>query len=417
VSLATRTRATYAVWQALCGVFQDSDEDEDVRVAAARALGRHNPAAAPNQLCRPLAGDPARRVRREAVAVLSQVGRVPATLESGLQRDLDTLRAHIAPLPLANLALTYGRDPRVLAALNQALGHTDPAIRVIAQRGLGMLGEMSAVVRALHDEASQVRAGAAETLGFYSLLAEGDIAALEAALQDGDADVRQAAQVALRRLGRRPLPVPPPVARTQASSSEATAPDAWRPFLEQWSRQWLGVHEYAVEQTDEVIASGWLGYPGATEQEVEQLERRLGRTLPPSYRAFLRVSNGWRRTSPFIEQVWSTADVGYFRERHQDWIDVLMDDASEVSDEQHGRYGDEQDVIVFRAEYLRDAVQISDVGDAAVYLLNPVVVTADGEWEAWFLASWLPGAKRYRSFWDLLHAEYAAFTQLESQTS
>ncbi|MER6977287.1 hypothetical protein [Streptomyces carpinensis] len=44
-----------------------------------------------------------------------------------------------------------------------------------------------------------------------------------------------------------------------------------------------------------------------------------------------------------------------------------------------------------------------------VYLLNPCVVTSDGEWEAWYLAHWLPGAVRYRSFWDLMNDEYKSF--------
>ena len=50
--------------------------------------------------------------------------------------------------------------------------------------------------------------------------------------------------------------------------------------------------------------------------------------------------------------------------------------------------------------------------DSAIYLLNPKVVTPDGEWEAWFFANWLPGAARYRSFVELMQAEYRSFRQL-----
>jgi hypothetical protein len=45
-----------------------------------------------------------------------------------------------------------------------------------------------------------------------------------------------------------------------------------------------------------------------------------------------------------------------------------------------------------------------DNGD---YLLIPRVVT-DGEWEAWHLANFLPGASRFRSFADLMSDELAA---------
>ena len=49
------------------------------------------------------------------------------------------------------------------------------------------------------------------------------------------------------------------------------------------------------EIAPEVIASRWLGYPGATEEQIMNLETRLGRKLPPSYRAFLKASNGFRQ--------------------------------------------------------------------------------------------------------------------------
>ena len=69
-----------------------------------------------------------------------------------------------------------------------------------------------------------------------------------------------------------------------------------------------------------------------------------------------------------------------------------------VSDKDYFTYGKVQDLVRMSREYLRTALEVNDVGDAAVYLLNPEVVTPDGEWEAWFFANWLPGANGYRSF-------------------
>ena len=45
------------------------------------------------------------------------------------------------------------------------------------------------------------------------------------------------------------------------------------------------------------------------------------------------------------------------------------------------------------------------MGDGAVVLLNPKVVTPEGEWETWFFANWLPGAVRYRSLAEWLADE------------
>ncbi len=57
-------------------------------------------------------------------------------------------------------------------------------------------------------------------------------------------------------------------------------------------------------------------------------------------------------------------------------------------------------------------LEISDVGDSAIYLLNPQIVTADGEWQAWFFSNWNPGAVRHRSFQELMVAERNAFRYL-----
>jgi HEAT repeat protein len=435
--------ADYEVWRLLCGILQDSAEDSQLRIAAAHALSRRNRAAAPNQLCRYLEGDEDRLVRAEVVAILSAWGSVPERQESRLRRDLDALQGHMTPIPLLNLALNYGGDPRVVATLQQALHNSKPELRHIAQRGLGMLGSMADVLQAIHDEAPQVRAGAAETLGLYSLKAADDIAALEDALIDADASVQRAAKVALRRLGAQPTPKspePPTSARASHTqnaqtappaspgSSEAaeqqtdaglvvsgmdTAPDQWRPLLKLWSRQWLDVREYAMQMPDDVIEAGWLGYPGASDQALQELEQRLQRTLPPSYRAFLQLTNGWRRTSPFIDHILPAADVDYFHARNQDWIDILLERPLLVTPEAHARYGENLNPVIYRAEYLPETIQVSEIGDAAVYLLNPAVVTAEGEWEAWFLTTWLPGARRYPTFGDLLQAEYASFVRLQ----
>jgi hypothetical protein len=61
----------------------------------------------------------------------------------------------------------------------------------------------------------------------------------------------------------------------------------WKRFLQRWSQEIIAA--IGPEQTDlpaDVLRSGWLGYAGATEQQLSDAEARLGRTLPPSYRAF-----------------------------------------------------------------------------------------------------------------------------------
>ena len=201
----------------------------------------------------------------------------------------------------------------------------------------------------------------------------------------------------------------------------------WECFLKRWSQELLeSMGQERKQVPSEVMRSGWLGYPGATEEQIARAEARLEATLPPSYRDFLKVTNGWRQTTPFINKLWSTEDIEWFSLKHQAWIDAFVGrfandyvDCSKtlvgkpsIPDKEYFVYGDTQDCSKLRVEYLQTALEISDKGDAAIYLLNPQVITEDGEWEAWFFCDWLPGADRYRSFREMMQAEYENFLEL-----
>lgn len=201
----------------------------------------------------------------------------------------------------------------------------------------------------------------------------------------------------------------------------------WEYFLKRWSRELLeSMGEERSKLPTEVIQSGWLGYPGATEEQITRAEARLKTTLPFSYREFLKITNGWCQTTPFIYKIWSTEEIEWFAVKRQGWIDAFVekygDDCTTSSetprktpsivDEEYFVYGEAQDCSKLRLEYLNTALEISDKGDAAIYLLNPQVVAEDGEWEAWFFGDWLPGADRYRSFREMMQAEYENFLEL-----
>src|SRR6516225_3271362 len=83
----------------------------------------------------------------------------------------------------------------------------------------------------------------------------------------------------------------------------------WKAFLSQWAEQLLrrAKESGEVEVPPDVLQSNWLGFPGATEAQLQRAEARLGTNLPRSYRDFLKTTNGWRQVDD-----WMPASAGHF---------------------------------------------------------------------------------------------------------
>jgi cell wall assembly regulator SMI1 len=85
----------------------------------------------------------------------------------------------------------------------------------------------------------------------------------------------------------------------------------WTALLKRWSKE-LSQTELAKRLDPPAESSDWLGFAPAADDDIAAAERRLGVLLPPSYRAFLKTSNGWRRTTPFIGRVRPVAEINWF---------------------------------------------------------------------------------------------------------
>ncbi len=188
----------------------------------------------------------------------------------------------------------------------------------------------------------------------------------------------------------------------------------WKSLLTDFSRTLIDERdEEDWELTPKMVKSGWLGYPAASEAEIVEAETRLNTRFPPSYRAFLAVSNGWRNSDWTEMHLYSTSEIDWFASHNQEWIDAWQPtDQPSVSDEKYFVYGADQDCVHLRREYLSTALEISSgSGDGDIFLLIPDVVSETGEWEAWHFGDKLPGANRYPSFYELMEkvAEQGCF--------
>jgi hypothetical protein len=196
----------------------------------------------------------------------------------------------------------------------------------------------------------------------------------------------------------------------QRSSVQLSAPPTlqdWRRLMDDWNTR---VFRMASERLDsysrrhpEAYAARSGARAPATDSEIAALEKRLGTSLPPSFVSFLRYSNGYSLFD-YPEVIFGTDEIEWFVTHNKEYADIWNEERGEVDDEMYAQYGAHQNPVHMRAEYLYSSLQISDVIDGYVYLLNPKIVNLNGDWEAWDFGSKIPGAIRYRSFWEMMCA-------------
>jgi hypothetical protein len=116
---------------------------------------------------------------------------------------------------------------------------------------------------------------------------------------------------------------------------------------------------------------GLRAHPGASTEALKTAEQRLGRALPPSYRAFLAESDGWPR---FFEgaSLLGTANLGL--RLYGDLVSAVFE-AAETPVPDLGpppRWRQPKPILIPFGV---------DLGATTLFAFNPTVVTASGEYE------------------------------------
>jgi hypothetical protein len=182
-----------------------------------------------------------------------------------------------------------------------------------------------------------------------------------------------------------------------------TAPitaDDWRTFLAEYSADVLSTaEEHPLSRvTEQQRADGWLGTTGATEAELVALEQRLGRVLPPSYRAFLSVSDGWTNLGYFMDRLRPAAEVCWLADDPDgaELIEIMVEANEEL------------------AEWMRRSLVVSTAQtDREDWILDPGQIGADGEWSAGTWSHW--GLEHaYDSFGALVERQRKSYEELRA---
>ncbi|MEV5987100.1 SMI1/KNR4 family protein [Streptomyces sp. NPDC052051] len=191
--------------------------------------------------------------------------------------------------------------------------------------------------------------------------------------------------------------------------TDTTAFD-WRPFLVKWSEEWadsLPDGETQSEDDEAARRARWLGFPPASEERITAMEKRLGRHMPPSYREFLKVSDGWRNAGGFVWLLAGTEDARWHNDESG-----LADIFEECLDEDAGPE-ERHEVDVWRR-----GLQLDVESDAIYVLMDPEDVDEDGEWAVYTWASWRAAPpERYDNFLEFMRDMHREFHSLRSDKS
>lgn len=159
-------------------------------------------------------------------------------------------------------------------------------------------------------------------------------------------------------------------------------------------------------------AAGIIGFPGASEAQIEVAEARLGVRFPPSYRTFLSVSNGWPEMWSSVEpgQLWPTHKIAWARDQSPWLIEILTEHGDEISREEHVRLRDtESGFEPYRKGCVANLLSISERGDACELMLCPDVTDPNGDWECWKDSSW-GGTQRFANLQAWFRSEIEWFS-------
>lgn len=115
--------------------------------------------------------------------------------------------------------------------------------------------------------------------------------------------------------------------------------------------------------------------------------------MPPSYREFLKVSDGWRHAGGFVSLLAGTQDAHWHNDEFR-MARTFERDLDKNSDTEERR----------GADVWRHGLQLDVESDATHVFLHPGDVGDDGEWAVYTWSSW-------RAMAPERHANFAAYMQ------
>ena len=188
----------------------------------------------------------------------------------------------------------------------------------------------------------------------------------------------------------------------------------WAAILEDLSDLLLASPSYAYLLEAGLVPQSKAGFKlvAAREDEIADLEVRIGRRLPWSYRELLSASNGFPWLTNTIGRLLRASEVDLYQQRDPEIVRTAMEDwdMSWVDLARHLEYDattGRAPVMDYRGDHLSRVVEVTEEYDGLTILLDPLIQDPSGEWEAWYFGPGrIQGAFRYASLTDLVEDRF-----------
>ena len=137
------------------------------------------------------------------------------------------------------------------------------------------------------------------------------------------------------------------------------------------------------EFPESLVQGNWLGYEPATDEQIVDVEKRLGLILPDDYKTFLKLCNGFHAPNGVEPSFLSTDKIDYLEKLDPDLTRIWTETGNMET-------GNE----------LRRSILVAGLYEEQYFLLIPPGNKLG--WRYWKFASWIPGEQEYDdlvSYW------------------
>ncbi|MGB1041147.1 MAG: SMI1/KNR4 family protein [Flavobacteriales bacterium] len=149
-------------------------------------------------------------------------------------------------------------------------------------------------------------------------------------------------------------------------------------LLKDISKIAIELKEEQIVFSNEQIKNIWIGYNPSNDNEIINIEKKLGITLPKEYKEFMKITNGFSQSTITEPEFYSIDKIDWLKNVDDELINIWKENGLKDIGEQL-----ERAIIVADSNKEQQFLLISSIGNK--------------EWKFWKFGNWIPGEEEYEN--------------------